>query len=148
MHNHPDSEQLDRLRAGLLDDRPEARREIEDHLASCADCRAAYDGWDQLNPAALGPAQDEGGLAKDLATVRNKALSTGKTRVSAALVPYAAAALLILGISVVLFNIDLDNGNSIQTVAQQEQRVPDLYEDIDFYLWMADHDNEVNGGST
>lgn len=148
MHDHPNSEQLDQLRAGLLEDRPEARRELEKHLASCAACRNAYDSWDQLKPAALGPLQDESDLAKDLATARNSALSTGRTRVSAALVPFAATALLILGISVALFSIDRDNGNGVQTVAQQEQVVPDLYEDIDFYLWMADHDNAVNGGST
>ena len=47
-HQHPDTELLDRLRAGLLDDLPREKAAIEEHLATCESCRNHAGIWKQL----------------------------------------------------------------------------------------------------
>ena len=79
MHNqpHPDLEMLDRLRAGLLDDRPDERSALEQHIAGCETCRRLHlDGWQQLGPSALGPRLDTASLAGELQAARRRALNS------------------------------------------------------------------------
>ena len=152
MHNqqHPDSETLDRLRAGLLDDSPEEKAAVEAHLASCERCRSYSDTWQQLGPDALGPRMDELALGKALQNARRQALTQGSGSHARhrRLLPYAAAASLVLAVTVGLWTIQ-PGIDTNEKVVDSSQTVPDIYEDLDFYLWLANqHENETDNGST
>ena len=148
MHNqqHPDLELLDRLRAGLLDDQPEEKTNLELHLAGCAACREQLDSWQQLGPAGLGPQLDSRRLASDLQAARQRALGTGAGRHRRpAFVPYAAAAVLLLAVSAGLWTLLPDTGTTTHMATRSGQQIPDVYEDLDFYLWLATQEDKGNG---
>ncbi len=151
MHNqrHPDTEQLDRLRAGLLDDRPEEKAAIEQHLAGCDHCRIHTGIWQQLDPNALGPQVDTGRIGSALQTARRQALAGGGSANERrrSLLPYAAAATLVLAVTVGLWTTrpGIDTTNMVA----ETLTVPDIYEDLDFYLWLANqNERETDNGST
>ena len=130
---HPDSELLDRLRAGLLDDDPRQRVTLEQHLQECAACRRAYDwparlaGLDRLPDARL----DE---------LRRRALSGSAARAPRRLLPLAAAAALALAaVGLVSLLPSPSSPPAPRVAASDTGQVPELYEDLDFYLWLADH---------
>jgi hypothetical protein len=132
---HPDSALLDRLRAGLLDDRPSQKTALEQHLQQCEYCRDAY-RW----PAALAasvPEPDE----RQLDRLRQQALLTaGPGRHRRRLAPLAVAAALAIA-AVGLFRLlpSTDTHTDPSRIAASSQQVPEVYEDLDFYLWLADH---------
>ncbi len=128
---HPDSTLLDQLRAGLLDDRPQQKAEIEQHLQHCEQCRRTYDFPAGL--LATPPALDS-----RLDALRRQALAARPIRRLRPLVPLAAAAALAL-VAVALVNLQPGSQNDNPQIATSNQAVPDLYEDLDFYLWLADH---------
>jgi anti-sigma factor RsiW len=132
---HPDPETLDRLRAGLLDDRPAEKADIEAHLATCEDCRSQQSTWTQIARAAVPDQTDHADIQLQLRQARNKALSSRAVRRhDIGLVPYATAALLLIAVSFGLWNYQSGDTQEPATVAQS---VPDIYEDLDFYLWLA-----------
>jgi len=139
MHSqqHPDLELLDRLRAGLLDDRPDEKSALADHLAHCAACQAQFGSWEQLAPGALGPVIDPAALRRDLRNARVRALDSGTVRHRHALAPYAAAALLLIAVTVGIWTGQNWLQPQPQMTAQATHEVPDIYEDLDFYLWLA-----------
>ncbi|MGD8312960.1 MAG: hypothetical protein PVJ66_10225 [Gammaproteobacteria bacterium] len=147
MHNqhHPDPELLDRLRAGLLDELPEQKARIEAHLAGCGACRSRLDTWRQLGPGALGPQLEPTALRSDLQLARHRALEAAGSGSGWSLVPYATAALLLIAVSVGLWSLQPDQTTPPQLAAQHGQEVPELYEDLDFYLWLADQENGTAG---
>lgn len=133
---HPDSEQLDSLRAGLLDDDPQRKADIETHLNHCAACRQRYDLAGHLQPGRL-PVAAPGA---ELEQIRQQALETRSAR-PRRLFSFAVAAALAL-VAVVLVKPSLQDTPPADTrVAQKtpQEITPVLYEDLDFYLWLADH---------
>jgi ferric-dicitrate binding protein FerR (iron transport regulator) len=149
MHSqqHPDPELLDRLHAGLLDEQPEARAALEQHVADCAACRQQLDGWQQLGPAGLGPQLDSRQLADDLQAARRRALNSRSAgHRHRAIAPYAAAAVLLLAVSAGLWSL-LQPGSDTPAImaTRSSQPVPDVYEDLDFYLWLATQQDKGNG---
>lgn len=147
MHNqhHPELELLDRLRAGLLDGQPEEKAALERHLATCRACRSRFEGWQQLGPAALGPRLDPGLLHNDLRKLRHRALGAAGSGHHWSITPYATAALLLIAASAGLWSLQQEPAVPPQLAVQDTQDVPDLYEDLDFYLWLADHENGPGG---
>ncbi len=142
MHDrHPDDEQLDRLRAGLLDDEPALKTEIEAHLNQCASCRTRYHWSGQLHPGK--PAIDT--PTGQLDSIRQLALDTTARR--SRRLPYAIAVALAL-LVVVLVKPALQDAPETTRLAQTptEEATPVLYENLDFYLWLADHKGDT--GST
>ncbi len=128
---HPAGELLDRLRCGLLDDDPRERARLEQHLRHCADCRRAYDWPNTLLAAGDIP-------EARLQRLRRHALNAPVRR-ARRLLPLAAAAALIVAVAG-LVNLSHQSASSPPArVAAGGQKVPDLYEDLDFYLWLADH---------
>jgi len=151
MHSqhHPDPELLDRLRAGLLDAETETRMALEQHVADCAVCRQQLDAWRQLGTDALGPRLDSRLLADELQAARRRALGsqgiTAGNRYRAA-VPYAAAAVLLIAVSAGLWSLFPHGADTPAVVATRStQQVPDVYEDLDFYLWLATQQDNGNG---
>jgi len=151
MHSqqHPDPELLDRLHAGLLDEEPEARAALEQHVADCAACRQQLDGWQQLGPAGLGPQLDSRQLADDLQAARRRALGSHSASAGhrhRALAPYAAAAVLLLAVSAGLWSLlPYDSDTPAVVASRSSEQVPDVYEDLDFYLWLATQQDNGNG---
>ncbi len=146
MHSqqHPEPEQLDRLRAGLLDDHPEEKAALESHLAGCVICRERCN-WQLLQPAALGPDLDSDALQQALSNARRRALQAGRQRHHHGFIPYASAALLLIAVSIGVWTLLPDNGNQQQMAAQDTRMVPDIYEDLEFYLWLANQKENGNG---
>jgi ferric-dicitrate binding protein FerR (iron transport regulator) len=128
---HPDTEVLDRLRAGLLDDQPQRKAALEQHLQQCASCRRHQDWAAQLNETVPLPDQQ-------LDRLRRRALAAPAVKRHHRLLPLAAAAALAIA-AVGLFHLLPAPESGNPQVATSNQSVPDLYEDLDFYLWLADH---------
>jgi hypothetical protein len=146
MHSqqHPDTGQLDRLRAGLLDDQPEAKAALEAHLAGCGICRERSD-WQMLQPGAMGPDLDTDTLQQSLQRARRQALLAGNLHRTHSFLPYAAAALLLVAVSIGIWTLQTDNGSELQMAAHDSQMSPDIYEDLEFYLWLANQKDNGNG---
>ncbi len=142
MHeSHPNSEQLDSLRAGLLDDDPQLKASLEAHLEQCASCRKRYDLSGHLHPGAL-PVEAAG---EQLDVLRRRALKAPAPR--RRLIPIAVAAALAL-VAVVLVKPSLQDSRPDTRLAQTPaQATPVLYEDLDFYLWLADHKEDNDSAS-
>lgn len=128
---HPDSRQLDRLRAGLLDDEPLEKTTLEQHLEHCERCRRAYEWPAGLRTTAV--AADE-----QLDRLRREAVAMPSSRLPRRWAPVAAAAALAL-LAVSLFQLLPAPDSGAPQVAASSPAGPDLYEDLDFYLWLADH---------
>ncbi|MEN8800628.1 MAG: hypothetical protein ABF297_01510 [Thiogranum sp.] len=132
---HPDSELLDRLRAGLLDENPLQKDGLEAHLQQCETCRRGYD-W----PAALrsDDAQIQH-LARQLDRSRRQALSARKKTTLRRFAPLAAAAVLALLAVLVVKPLQSPDTDDTRLAGTTPGAVPEIYEDLDFYLWLADH---------
>lgn len=147
MHNqqHPDTEMLDRLRAGLLDDQPAQKTALEKHLSECDTCRVHAGIWQQLESGALGPHLDTGNLGTALYTARRQALAGTNSRQAWAMTPYATAAAVLLAVSIGLWTTQPGIDTNSQMTADTSQSVPDIYEDLDFYLWLAtQNDSDID----
>jgi len=136
---HPDSVRLDQLRAGLLDDQPQQKAELEQHLQHCERCRHGYN-W----PADLRSVPGE--LDSRLDEFRRQALSAPPVRRIRPLIPLAAAAALAL-VAVALVNLQPGPQYDSPQIATSGQAVPDLYEELDFYLWLADHKGSADSST-
>jgi hypothetical protein len=129
---HPDPDQLDQLRAGLLDDQIKLKAELENHLLQCKQCQQV-NAWEHIADHTVMTEQ----LEPRLVAIRKKAMNPA-TRHSTRLLPIAAAASVVALLSAsILFNNtgqDMDTDPAFQVQAESE----DIYEDLDFYQWMAD----------
>ena len=145
MHSqqHPDPEQLDLLRAGLLDDQADVKQALESHVGHCSSCQSLFNSWQQLGPDALGPQLSEESLGHALQQARQQAFSDAGTRHARTFTPYATAALLLIAVSIGFWVAQPAHQDTQLATVELGQDVPDLYEDIDFYLWLA----EQNGNS-
>lgn len=158
MHSeaHPDTELLDRLRAGLLDEDLESKARLEHHLAACPSCRERANAWDHLGRDALGawPVMDDA-LSVGLRRARQQALAAGRQQRLVSRRPLlAAAAVLLIALSAGLWTLRHEFVDTVPvTTAKNGEGIPDLYEDLDFYLWMAKqgndkmHEHRNNGNS-
>ncbi len=146
---HPDPEQLDQLRAGLLDDQADAKAALEEHVEQCASCQSLLTNWQQLGPDALGPQLDPESIGHSLQQARQQALNTRDARQPRTLMPYATAALLLIAVSIGFWIAQPEYRETTLVTANQGQTVPGLYEDIDFYLWLAEQNgNSINSEET
>ena len=145
MHSqqHPESDQLDQLRAGLLDDQPAVKVALEAHIAGCTTCQERCN-WHILHPGAMGPDLDSDALQQSLRNARRQALQSGSQRRHYGFVPYASAALLLIAVSIGIWTLQPENGSQQQIAAQDAGTVPDVYEDLEFYLWLANQEDNGN----
>lgn len=148
---HPDTEQLDRLRCGLLDDEPQLKILLDEHIAACPDCMARFSGWNQLHQMAGKTGVTDQQLKRKLGSARQTALAASPSTRPHRLIPLAAAAALLTALSAGLLTLQYNDSGFIQenddTLAVQTGNdIPDVYEDLDFYLWLATQ--KENGGAT
>lgn len=137
---HPDIELFDKLRAGLLDDEPATVDRLRRHLAECTQCRARGDwSWVTDRMAAAHTVSDT-----DLAGMRARAIAEGSTRhhhrVTAGPLAVAASLAAVFALTVLVVpegSRTPDKPHRVEALAE----TPDLYENIDFYLWLADRPN-------
>jgi anti-sigma factor RsiW len=151
---HPDTELLDRLRAGLLDDSIEMKSRLEHHLITCPQCRGRLHVWEHLGRDALGTrAVADGKLTAELKRARRRAMTAGRHRRIFRHPVLATAAMLLITVSAGLWTLRHEFVDTVEMTARTSEEVPDLYEDLDFYLWMANqggdktHEQSGNGNS-
>jgi len=146
VESHPESEQIDLLRAGLLDDATEHKASVLRHLENCRDCRNRSARWQQI---AGGESREGDALSRQLRERRRLALDgkgSARTRrqTTARLVLTGIAAAMILAIGTVI-GLQVWRPQTPTPNVAQATKVPDLYSDIDFYLWVS-HEDTSNGG--
>ena len=133
-NQHPSTIVLDALRAGLLDSHPERHAAVTAHLNTCADCRRQAALAPRLLRALDQQTIDER-LAAQLAARRRQALH-GRRRARATFLGLAVAATLVaiaVGLGTIFLN---DAKNPAPVAATADTPSPDLYADLDFYLWL------------
>jgi hypothetical protein len=140
---HPDTELLDRLRAGLLDNNLEMKDRLERHLIACPQCRDRLHAWEHLGLDALGawPVADKK-LSVELKLARRQAMMAGRQRRIIRYPALATAAVLLIAVSAGLWTLRHEFIDTAPMTASTSEAVPDLYEDLDFYLWMAKQGND------
>ncbi len=143
---HPDNTRLDRLRAGLLDDDPAGKTRLLEHLAACGDCRRRFEAWDGLARALNDASFDTPALSHSLGARRRAALAGYAATRPVRMVPrYAlAAALAALLIGAGVFLVFEQPAEQIPPTLTQAD-VPDLYVDLDFYLWLTQENANGEG---
>ena len=140
---HPDTELLDRLRAGLLDDSIEIKDRLEHHLVACPQCRNRLHAWEHLGRDAMGawPVADKK-LSVGLKLARQQAMTAGRHRRTIRYPVFATAAVLLIAVSAGLWTLRHEFVDTMPMMARTSEEIPDLYEDLDFYLWMANQGND------
>ncbi len=146
---HPQNLQIDRLRAGLLDDAPQEKAQILRHVSGCVTCRSRMMRWNVAGAARL---QRNSRLAGELRERRRLALDgkpSDRARHARAAQRAAAgiAATLVLMLGTVA-GLDLRQLHDQRTRAPEAVRttgVPDLYSHINFYLWVAREGSQEGG---
>lgn len=138
---HPDDDQLDRLRAGLLDGTPE-HEELHAHLAVCETCRRRLRRWETLARAAFAADEHDAGLRRALQNTRRAGAVAARTpRFFQPLALAATLAVLAVGLAAALYPTYRTTSAPVQT-AETQAPAPDLLADIDFYLWLSRHEAE------
>lgn len=133
---HPDTELLDQLRAGLLDENPRQKAELEAHIQQCERCRQSYN-W----PGALRSDDTQiQHLISQLDGARRQALRAPKKTALRRYTPLAAAAAIALVAVLVVKPLQSPDRDETQLAGTTPSAVPEVYEDLDFYLWLADHE--------
>jgi predicted anti-sigma-YlaC factor YlaD len=132
---HPDSDVLDQLRAGLLDDDASRKAKVEVHLRQCRSCRQRYD-W----PAALRADEEQSrALEGRLNLARRHALASTKKSALRRFAPLAAAGAIALVAVLAVKPLQSPDEQQTRVAGTTPAAVPEVYEDLDFYLWLADH---------
>ncbi len=138
---HPDDDQLDRLRAGLLDGTPE-HQGLMAHLAACETCRWRLHRWQVLVRAAFAEDGRDAQLYRALKDVRPDRLVAARTpRFFPPLALAATLAALAIGVASVLPPI-LRPATAPTQTAETHTPSPDLLADIDFYLWLSGYETK------
>jgi anti-sigma factor RsiW len=155
---HPAEEELDMLRAGLLDDEPARRALLTAHLERCAECRSRTGLWQRVATGLDENARADSALNAALAARRRAALAAGqpahpRRTWNRALIATAASVAVSIGLGLGIWY-----GTQLQTVRAPTPMVSqavnedatDLYSNIDFYVWLGDQDasSTENGNET
>lgn len=142
---HPDTELLDRLRAGLLDQEPAQKARLEAHLESCETCRRRAERVAQLQPDATALQN----LERRLDQARQRAMQMPRrASLPRLVVPVAAAAAVALLAVILVDPLQQEAPSEPQLADSTAVEVPELYEELDFFLWLADHKARTRDSAT
>lgn len=133
---HLTDEQLDRLRAGV-----DEQALWASHLGACTQCQARFHAWRGLRPAP-GDA-----LAGELAARRAAALTQAQTGSAHPRWYYPALAATLAAVSIGLWMFLSPVAPTTVGVADRghTEAAPDVYADLDFYLWLSKESREEQG---
>ncbi len=140
---HPDNTQLDQLRAGLLDHQPAIKLQLLAHLQACNACHRRATDLNRL--IAIQRDHADPRLAQQLRSRRMTALMDGAVQhprrtLTRRLAPaFALATVVAVMIGIGGF-LEINPAPPPPALTQtSSDTVPDLYADIDFYLWLSNH---------
>lgn len=145
--DHPTDRQLDELRAGILDEHPADREAVRAHITDCTACAARLGQWDQTKQVL---SIEHNGVRHALRARRavalagNAAVITRPVRWGLSMALAASVAAIALGLGVLVYPPDNTNDAQLAATAADE---PDLYTDIDFYLWLLRKQHDETGPS-
>lgn len=131
--NHPATADLDAWRADLLD--AAAANDIAAHLAACTECAQAANVSERLHRLAKTASPE---LERQLRVRRRTALATPARRAAMSAPRWALAAsvsAMALGLALYLGTGEKPSGQGLEG---------DVYADVDFYLWLAERDEQAN----
>lgn len=140
--------ELDARRAGLLRGGTDDARRIDDHLAQCSDCRARLQQW-----ADVAMALDARDPWIDHALRRRRQAALDGDGVTPRPRPWRLTAALAAGLTGVALGLGVmlhapeNTAPVTQAQAPTATEVPDLYADIDFYLWLMRKDQPEDGSN-
>ncbi|MDH3637149.1 MAG: hypothetical protein OES09_01625 [Gammaproteobacteria bacterium] len=160
-YNFPTADQLDRLRAGLLDDDPVLTKRIKESLVSEPEAAARNGIWQRLAHELDVSLEQSFALVNQLRLRRREAL-TGKRRLRpfAPVIAAGAMAALALVLGVTLF-IDRDDTPATSAAVEAPQMVAkatdyrvqanaddhrDLANNLDFYVWLVNQRQPTETG--
>jgi hypothetical protein len=137
---HPADDALDRLRAGSIEVSNAEYEALRAHVETCSRCRARGDLWTRVGES-LDAGAREPGLAIRLRARRERALRGQAARSSgrrAAVTAFATVVVAAIAIGLGTWTYVGQEAADVRIVAAPEVRdgVPDLYADLDFYLWL------------
>lgn len=132
---HLTDEQLDRLRAGL-----DGQAVWATHLRACAHCQARFDAWRAQRPA------PDNALAGELAVRRAAALTRARAGASHPRWHYPALAATLAAVSLGLWMFLSPTATTVSVADRgHTEMAPDVYADLDFYLWLSKQSPEEQG---
>lgn len=142
--DHPSDTELDALRAGLYDARVTEREALRAHLAECAECGDRVQLWTDAKAMLATEAVN---VRTELRARRAAALAGNASvqrpaRWGLPMALAAGVAALAVALGVALYTPE--NSGDVQIA---ESEVPDLYTDIDFYLWLLRKQQDEAGSS-
>ena len=122
---HPDTELLDRLRAGLLDDSIEIKDRLEHHLVACPQCRSRLHAWGTSGPACHGSvARGDKKLSVGLKLARRQAMTAGRHRRMIRYPVLATAAVLLIAVSAGLWTLRHEFVDTMPMMARTSEEIP------------------------
>jgi hypothetical protein len=81
-------------------------------------------------------------LSVGLKLARRQAMTAGRHRHMIKYPVFATAAVLLIAVSAGLWTLRHEIVDTVPMIARTTEEIPDLYEDLDFYLWMANQGND------
>ncbi len=145
-NSHPDSAELDLLHAGLLDEMAEQKASLLHHLATCERCCLRAGRWKQI---AHGDTAEDTSLSRQLRerrhlAIEGRASKRSHRQVKTRFVVSAVAAAVFLSLGTFL-GLGIWHPHQPTPSIARADNVPDLYSDIDFYLWVSHEGAPVSG---
>lgn len=145
-NNHATVDELEMLRAGLLDDEPARQARVLDHIAGCPDCEQRFAVWDRVVRQLDDGTRENTSLSREL-RMRRQAVLAGQDRADHGRwrlprVFVVAAAVIALGLGLGLFTtLQSITPISIPGFSRSNvKNISDFYAEIDFYVWLADQE--------
>lgn len=138
---HPADDELDRLRAGLIEGSSREHERLRAHLEGCARCQARERVWIRARESLEALAR-EPGLAARLRARRERALrgeSAARRGRRAAVAVFATVVVAAVAVGLGTWTY-LGHEAPDAQLASGRDNVPDLYADIDFYLWLLERE--------
>ncbi|WP_096461342.1 hypothetical protein [Sulfurifustis variabilis] len=136
---HPADDELDRLRAGLIETSSAGYEGLRAHVQACARCQARGRVWARVGES-LDAGAHEAGLGLRLRSRRERALRGEASRAPArraAVAVFASFVVATLAIGLGMWTyLEPEPGDSQFASAPARDADSDLYADIDFYLWL------------
>lgn len=152
---HPTVNDLDRLCAGLLDDSPAEKTALTAHLETCASCRARAA---RLREIVTEASELQPWIEQALRARRAQALAGRPSGAPRGLGKQyvwgpAIAAALVLVVAGLNFQAlfappgGMTSAPEVVAGAEPANNAPDVYTDLDFYIWLSSQDEAANQGN-